>query len=140
MDLAELLRAPQPDDAATVELLLNPTPDSAGAVTAMMETARAGPPRYDCFISTGVAPAFAFSAFRHRNAEGFRLLPTDMPSATAATAAGTGGAAAASKADPLGHDTSAEMLRARFCLAPSGTGFGMRAYHALILGLSLIHI
>ena len=71
---------------------------------------------------------------RHRNAEGFRLLPTDMPSATAATAAGTGGAAAASKADPLGHDTSAEMLRARFCLAPSGTGFGMRAYHALILG------
>ena len=26
------------------------------------------------------------------------------------------------------------MLRARFCLAPSGTGFGMRAYHALILG------
>jgi len=82
VDLAELLRAPQPDDAATVELLLNPTPDSAGAVTAMMETARAGPPRYDCFISTGVAPAFAFSAFRHRNAEGgfqydVRLTPTE---------------------------------------------------------------
>ena len=56
---------------------------------------------------------------RHAAAEGFRLLATDYPPSIAGM-------------KPI--DNNAEMLRARFCLAPSGTGWGMRAVHAALLG------
>lgn len=78
--------------ASAVQQLLNPTPLPAGAVTATMETARSGPPRYDLFISTTGAPAFAFSAFRHRTDErdGFhyavRLAPTESSTVSARSA------------------------------------------------------
>ena len=81
---------------------------------------------------------------RRVHTTGGRPSATDLDSAASffafvANRAGLQNTAAATSllsdyAQVLGHDTSAEMLRARFCLAPSGTGFGMRAYHALILG------
>ena len=57
---------------------------------------------------------------RHRHAAGFKLHATDFPPSL----------------PPPGDRRSlnAEILSARFCLCPSGTGWGMRVYHVLALG------
>jgi hypothetical protein len=82
LTLADHLGMDHPDQATLVEMLVNPTLPRAGSVSATMETARSGPPRYDLFISTPGSSAFAFSAFRHRTSDGgfeyrVRMLPTE---------------------------------------------------------------
>ena len=57
---------------------------------------------------------------RHREVEGFKLLATDFPPSLPPPA------------QRLSNDD--EMRRARFCLCPSGAGWGMRAVHAVIMG------
>ena len=32
------------------------------------------------------------------------------------------------------HDLNGEILAAKFCLAPAGTGWGMRVFHVMVLG------
>jgi len=55
---------------------------------------------------------------RHRDAAGFRMIATDYSPSLA------GGR----------HDIDAEILGAKFCLAPAGTGWGMRVFHVMALG------
>jgi hypothetical protein len=55
---------------------------------------------------------------QHREAAGFRLLATDYPPAL----------------PPSRGTNNEEMRAARFCLCPSGAGWGMRAVHAAIMG------
>jgi len=57
-----------------------------------------------------------FSKFRET--EGFRLYATDFPASMPARQI----------------DISGEILASRFCLCPSGTGWGMRVFHVLVLG------
>ena len=57
---------------------------------------------------------------KHRHAEGFKLLASDFPPSMPPAGART----------PLDD----EILRSKFCLCPSGTGWGMRVYHVLVLG------
>lgn len=82
LTLAHNLGMEHPDQATLVEMLVNPTLPRAGSVSATVETARSGPPRYDLFISTPGSSAFAFSAFRHRSSDGgfkyrVRMSPTE---------------------------------------------------------------
>lgn len=57
---------------------------------------------------------------RHRDAPGFRLIATDYtPSISAAGAR---------------HEIDSEILSSKFCLAPAGTGWGMRVFHVMVLG------
>jgi hypothetical protein len=82
LSLARSLGMENPDEATLVQMLVNPTLPRAGSVSARMETARSGPPRYDLFISTPGSPAFAFSAFRRRTGDGgfeygVRMSPTE---------------------------------------------------------------
>ena len=55
---------------------------------------------------------------RFRNEPGFRLHASDFPPSLPARR----------------FSLDAEILNARFCLCPSGTGWGMRVYHVLVLG------
>ena len=70
--------------ARSVELLLNPTSKLVGTVTATVETATHGPPRYDLLLHVP-GLTYAFSAFRHAapgpaptdTSYTIRLSPTD---------------------------------------------------------------
>ena len=89
----------------------------------------------------------------HRHAPGFVLLASDFPpslpskpaatssSETAASSTATATAAtsassteAASSLAFAALPINEQMLRSRFCLAPSGAGWGMRAVHAAVMG------
>jgi hypothetical protein len=61
---------------------------------------------------------------RHHNAKGFRLLASDYPPSLKQHQA----------ADGQSLTLDEEIKRAKFCLCPSGTGWGMRVYHVLVLG------
>lgn len=54
----------------------------------------------------------------HRRAPGFKIYATDFPPALPAG----------------GVKLNREILAARYCLSPSGTGWGMRVFHVLALG------
>ena len=54
----------------------------------------------------------------HRRAPGFKIYATDFPPALPAG----------------GVKLNREILAARYCLCPSGTGWGMRVFHVLALG------
>jgi len=56
----------------------------------------------------------------HRHEVGFRLLATDFPPSLPKPARSI--------------DVNAEIRNAKYCLCPSGTGWGMRAVHAILLG------
>ena len=87
---------------------------------------------------------------RHRHAPGFMLLASDFPPslppkpAAATTSAATSTASTASASSTNGASAAAsafaalpineQMLRSRYCLAPSGAGWGMRAVHAAVMG------
>jgi hypothetical protein len=58
---------------------------------------------------------------KYRNLPGFKILATDFPPSLEAI-------------NMKRLDGNAEMLRSRYCLCPSGTGWGMRAVHSIILG------
>ena len=75
------------------------------------------PPHYIPLVH--ILSKYAFEIFRrHRDAAGFRLIATDYSPSVA------GGS----------HDIDAQILGAKFCLAPAGTGWGMRVFHVMALG------
>ena len=54
----------------------------------------------------------------HRSAPGFKILATDYPPSL-----------------PKGRvNVNEEILGSKFCLCPSGTGWGMRVFHVMVLG------